>query len=254
MTVRKVGLPLACLAMLSACVSNPANITAAYINHAQYTSLPCDEVQAELQRVSAREADLTTRQGHNFAADTFLLTAGLVVFWPALLLMPLTTDRKPEIAQMRGEKEALERAAVRQCSTRMAQPATAATRLANMPATTGDAPGDLQATGPMRFTAAPAHGADARRRLLVRVDPASRSEAGPSDLRTGPGLIVLQVLPGGVGSAAGLQPGDAIVALDGIPVVSVEDMQRMLGTVKANSVVVASVRRDGQERPTPLHF
>lgn len=49
--------------------------------------------------------------------DTALLTVGLVVFWPALLLMPATTDRKHEIAQMRGEKEALERATGRQCAS-----------------------------------------------------------------------------------------------------------------------------------------
>lgn len=259
MTVRKVGLPLACLAVLSACVSNPSNIAATYVNHAQYASMPCEEVQAELQRVSTREADLSNRQHQNYVTDTVLLTAGLVAFWPALLLMPATTDRKSEIAQMRGEKEALERASVRQCSTRMAQAATASTSLTGMPATTGASPvmeakGGLQAASPMRFTAAPVHGADTRRRLLVRVDLPSTSEGSPSDPRTGRGLIVLQVLPGGVGSSAGLQPGDAILALDGTPVATFEDMQRKLGMVGANSVVVATVRRNGQERPTPLHF
>lgn len=103
----------------------------------------------------------------------------------------------------------------------------------------------LSVGGPIRLAAAPALGAATRRKLLVRVDYVSA---------VGPGLVVLDVLPGGVGSSAGLQRGDVILALDGAPVGTIEDMRHKLGIVGANSTVVATVRRDGRDRSTPLHF
>ncbi len=62
MMMKKFGAGLACLGMLSGCVSNPSNISAAYVNPVQYASMACEDVHAELSRVSAKEADLTNRQ------------------------------------------------------------------------------------------------------------------------------------------------------------------------------------------------
>lgn len=116
------------------------------------------------------------------------------------------------------------------------------------------ASGALPAGGPVRLASATAPGTATRRKLLVRVDYPPASGPGSSDLSAGRGLVVLEVLPGGVGSSAGLRPGDVILALDGLPVAGVEDMRHRLGAVGADGTVVATVRRDGQERPTPLHF
>lgn len=112
--------------------------------------------------------------------------------------------------------------------------------------------GALPAGGPIRLAAATAPAA--RRKLLVRVDHVDAAGVGSPEARAGRGLIVLEVVPGGVGAAAGLQPGDVIVALDGMPVASVEDMRRKLGAVGANGTVAATVRRDGRDRSMPLHF
>ncbi|GAA0579278.1 hypothetical protein GCM10009416_17100 [Craurococcus roseus] len=101
--------------------------------------------------------------------------------------------------------------------------------------------------------AASASNAEARRKLLVRVDHLP-AEAGSPDPRAVRGLVVLDVLPGGVGSSADLRPGDVIVALDGAPVATVEDMRYKLGTVEANRTVIATVRRDGRDRLAPLRF
>jgi hypothetical protein len=108
----------------AACVTHPGNITATYVNPSQYRAMECAGIEGELQRVTAREAELTDRQHNNFVADTALLTVGVVVFWPALLAMPMQKDHRHEIAQVRGETEALERARAR-CSAapRMAEAA-----------------------------------------------------------------------------------------------------------------------------------
>ena len=78
--------------------------------------MSCTDIEQELVRVSTQESDRSRVQGANFAADTAMLTVGLLVFWPALLAMPLTTDHRQDISRMRGEKEALERARDGQCS------------------------------------------------------------------------------------------------------------------------------------------
>jgi hypothetical protein len=114
--MRKSYAGVAGLLLLSACVTHPSNITTSFVGHAQYRGMACAEIERELVRVSTQEADKSRIQGANFAADTAMLTVGLLVFWPALLAMPLTTDHRHEISRMRGEKEALERARDGQCS------------------------------------------------------------------------------------------------------------------------------------------
>ncbi|MDB5414658.1 MAG: hypothetical protein JWR10_2993 [Rubritepida sp.] len=112
---------------ISACVTPPGNITASYVNPASYRTLACNEIEREHTRVSTQESDLSNQQSANFAADTAMLTVGLTVFWPALLLMPVTRDHRHEIARMRGERDAMEIARTDQCSgavtARIADPA-----------------------------------------------------------------------------------------------------------------------------------
>lgn len=93
-----------------------------------------------------------------------------------------------------------------------------------------------------------------RRRMRVRVNAVSALDATTLNLHSAGGLIVLEVLPGGVGSSAGLVAGDVILAFDGIAIASVDDMQRRLNDAVANSTVTAMVWRNGQERSVPLQF
>jgi hypothetical protein len=53
-----------------------------------------------------------------------MLTVGLIIFWPALIGMAATTDRREELARLRGEYEAVE-ASMRekQCPTPIPSPA-----------------------------------------------------------------------------------------------------------------------------------
>jgi S1-C subfamily serine protease len=77
------------------------------------------------------------------------------------------------------------------------------------------------------------------------------------------GAIVAEVVPGGPASRAGLrgatqarsgrtQLGDVIVALDGQPVRTVGDLQRLLDRRKAGEQVRLEVVRDGQSREVPV--
>jgi S1-C subfamily serine protease len=77
------------------------------------------------------------------------------------------------------------------------------------------------------------------------------------------GAIVAEVLPGGPADRAGLrgttqgrsgrsQLGDVIVALDGQPVRTVGDLQRLLDRHKAGEQVRLEAVRDGQSREVPV--
>lgn len=108
---------VACLGMTAACVKNPDNIKATYVPFAPYESLQCSQLSEEIRRVSINLNDIAEKQRQNFVTDTALLTVGLVIFWPALLAMPATTDRSTELGRLRGEYDALQTAMARRCTT-----------------------------------------------------------------------------------------------------------------------------------------
>lgn len=100
-------------ALAAGCVKPPGSITAQYVSHVQYQSLECDQIAEEMARVAARLAEISALQEENARADAALFAVGMLLFWPALLAMPATVDRKGEIGRLKGELEALERLALR---------------------------------------------------------------------------------------------------------------------------------------------
>ncbi len=60
------------------------------------------------------------------------------------------------------------------------------------------------------------------------------------------GVAVLQVIAGSPAERAGLRPGDMIVSLDGVPLRSPADLQRMLSRAPVGSTVVLGVIRQGR--------
>ena len=70
--------------------------------------------------------------------------------------------------------------------------------------------------------------------------------AGPAlDGQQKSGVIVSGVAPRGPARRAGLRPGDVLVALDGTPVLSVDDLHRLLKGEMAGKTITLSVLRDG---------
>ena len=99
--------------LLAGCVKSPDAVTAQYVSHVPYQSLGCDQIAEEQARISAKLAEVSALQQENANTDIALVAVGMLVFWPALLAMPATTDRKEEIGRLKGEYEALERLAIR---------------------------------------------------------------------------------------------------------------------------------------------
>jgi hypothetical protein len=68
------------------------------------------------------------------------------------------------------------------------------------------------------------------------------------------GVFLSDVIPGGVGSVGGLQAGDVIMALNGVRIGSVEDLQRELDRLHPGVQVNAAVWRANRQFPVIIQF
>jgi S1-C subfamily serine protease len=65
---------------------------------------------------------------------------------------------------------------------------------------------------------------------------------------TGGGVLVAGVRAGGPADKAGIQPGDLIVSVDGMPTPSADDLTTVLATLKPGRRVTVEVERDGARK------
>ncbi len=84
-------------------------------------------------------------------------------------------------------------------------------------------------------------------KLGVYVGPVPGPLADYLGLPPGYGLLVQEVLPGSLGSKAGIQPKDIILTVNGVRITGVEDVQRGLSKVPAGGEVKISVIRRGKK-------
>lgn len=99
---------IVCIAILTACASNPDKIDAAYISPLKYKDYDCDQIALEMDYVEQRTNKLYQRLKAERNADNWQMGIGLIVFWPTLFL--LEGGDGPEVAEyasLKGEYEAL---------------------------------------------------------------------------------------------------------------------------------------------------
>lgn len=100
------------LAVLSACAKNPDKIAPAYVSPLTYQSYTCEQLTAEAQRVSQRAAGAVGAQRKEAKNDAVATGVGVVLFWPALLFIGRGSGNEAEVARLKGEIEAIERASI----------------------------------------------------------------------------------------------------------------------------------------------
>ncbi|HEX2086536.1 MAG TPA: trypsin-like peptidase domain-containing protein [Solirubrobacteraceae bacterium] len=66
------------------------------------------------------------------------------------------------------------------------------------------------------------------------------------------GVEVVEVVPGGAADRAGIRPEDLLVELDGVPLRSVEDLQRLMTSERIGQALTAVVVREGEQRTLPV--
>lgn len=107
-----------CTALISAallsvgCAKSSGEIRPAYISPMQYQNWDCQQIAAEAQRVSQHANELAGVQDDKADKDALATGAAIILFWPAAFLVGGDGQTASELARLKCEFEALERAAI----------------------------------------------------------------------------------------------------------------------------------------------
>jgi hypothetical protein len=104
-----VALAGACLA---ACASKSNEVTAAYISPMTYQNYNCQQLAMEAQAVSAKAAELSGAQDQKRTNDQIATGVAIVVFWPAAFFVGGDGQVAAQLAQMKGQMNAIEQMSI----------------------------------------------------------------------------------------------------------------------------------------------
>jgi cobalamin synthase len=105
---------VAILAALSlvGCASKAADITPTYVSPIQYQSFTRPQLAAEAQRVSAAAAAASGAQDSQATKDAVATTAAVIIFWPAAFLVQGDKNNAAQLAQLKGQMDAIQQASI----------------------------------------------------------------------------------------------------------------------------------------------
>ena len=98
--------------LLVGCASSSDKITSSYVSHLQYSAYTCDQIKPELLRVNTQIVKVSGVQDSVANRDAVAMGVGLVLFWPALFFLAAGDDQQAELANLKGQYDALESAAI----------------------------------------------------------------------------------------------------------------------------------------------
>src|SRR5215470_13563673 len=104
--------PVAILAALTlvGCASKSSEIAPTYVSPVQYQSYSCAQLADEAQRVATAAATATGVQDHQATSDAVAMGVGLVIFWPSLVFIGGDKVNAAQLAQLKGQMDAIQQA------------------------------------------------------------------------------------------------------------------------------------------------
>jgi hypothetical protein len=106
----KIHMALAAMILVAGCASKSENIQASPM---LYESYSCEQLAQEGHRVAARAAEVAGVQDKNRQNDTIKTTVGVILFWPILFANEGDGQTAAELAQLKGQKKAVEEASIK---------------------------------------------------------------------------------------------------------------------------------------------
>lgn len=97
---------------LAGCATHASDISAAYVSPIQYQSFTCAQLQEEAGRVSSKAAIASGAQDQKANNDAVATGVALVLFWPAAFMIKGDAASAQQVAQLKGDMEAIEQANV----------------------------------------------------------------------------------------------------------------------------------------------
>ena len=105
------------MVFLVGCSTTSKDITATYVSPMQYQQYDCEQLASESQRIQIRVNQLGGRLDEAATHDKEI-TAGAIIFWPALFALGGTKQQEAEYARMKGEYDAVQQVAItKKCSS-----------------------------------------------------------------------------------------------------------------------------------------
>jgi hypothetical protein len=115
--MKKTIAAVAALAMLAACAQRPGKISATYVSPAIYDGYSCPQLLAERQVILVKVNEIAVDQANKAAGDAVAVGVG-VLFSPAYLLLAAGSDKESELASLKGNYDAVTKAALnKKCIT-----------------------------------------------------------------------------------------------------------------------------------------
>ncbi len=93
---------------LGACAKGPDSVEARYVSPNTYQTWSCEQLVEEKLRLTREVDRVSGLQRENANTDTAMMAVGLIIFWPALIGLAATKDRKDELGRLKGEFEAVD--------------------------------------------------------------------------------------------------------------------------------------------------
>jgi hypothetical protein len=97
---------------LAGCASKSADIAPVYVSPLQYQSLTCQQLAAEGQRIAAAAATAAGQQDSQATKDAVATTVGVLIVWPALFLIQGDKQNAAQLAQLKGQMDAIEQVSI----------------------------------------------------------------------------------------------------------------------------------------------
>ena len=118
---------------ITACASTARDVPAKPVPMTAYKQYECTELATEYQRVSLEADAVAERIDQGLMKERFKMGVGVVLFWPALLLIDDQTEQHQQLASLKGERKTLsESLTARDCSAKQVQKSTATDQIARL--------------------------------------------------------------------------------------------------------------------------
>lgn len=96
-----------CVSTLTACASSPDKVSSAYISPTVYEGRNCRELLEERNQIASNVNRLTAAQKKAATTDAVATGVALVLFWPAAFALAATEDQSNQLAQAKGNYDAI---------------------------------------------------------------------------------------------------------------------------------------------------
>jgi hypothetical protein len=108
---------------LQGCAKHTDEISAQYVSPMQYQSYSCKQIGSELAVLSRRVEEVGGSVERTADSDDIEMGVGLVLLWPTLFFLDGDTPQAAEYARLKGEFDALEKAAIaKDCGLKVERP------------------------------------------------------------------------------------------------------------------------------------